>query len=47
MSLTKAKHGDTVRVLSFVFIIAQFDTKNREYLIGWLQKISLRQLLFE
>ena len=47
MNLTTATHGDAVKVLSFVFIIAQSDTRNIEYLISWLQKISLEQLLFE
>ena len=44
---TTATHGDAVRVLSFVFIIAQSDTKNMEYLFSLLQKISAEQLLFE
>ena len=47
MSLTTASHGDAVRVLSFAFIISQIDTRNREYLISWLQKKSLKQLLFD
>ena len=47
MTLTTSKQGDAVRVLSSVFIIAQSDTRNIEYLITWLQKISLKQLLFE
>ena len=34
-------------VLSSVFIIAQSDTRNIEYLISWLQKLSLEGLLFE
>ena len=34
-------HSDAVRVLSSVFIIAQSDTRNIEYLISWLQEISL------
>ena len=34
-------------VLSSVIIIAQSDTRNTEYLIDWLNKISLNQLLFE
>ena len=45
MSSTTANHGDAVRVLCFVFIIAQSDTKNIECLTSWLQKISLEQLL--
>ena len=47
MILTTAAAGDTVRALSSVFIIAQSDNKNREYLVSWLQKISLKQLFFE
>ena len=47
LSLTAAKHGVAVRVLSAVFIVAQIDTRNMEYLICWLQKISLEQLLFD
>ena len=47
MSSTTANHGDAVRVLCSVFIIAQSDTKNTECLTSWLQKISLEQLLFE
>ena len=35
-------HGDAMRVLSSVFITGQSDTKSREYLISWLEK-----LLFE
>ena len=34
-------------VLSSVIIIAQSDTKNIEYIICWVNKISLEQLLFE
>ena len=37
-----ATHDDAMRVFSSVFITGQSDTKNREYLITWLQK-----LLFE
>ena len=44
--LATANHGDAVKALSSVFIIAQSDTRN-EYLIRWLQKISLEQLLFQ
>ena len=40
-------HGDAVRVLSSVFIIAQSDIRNTEYLISWLQKISLEEPVFE
>ena len=47
MSSATATHGDAVRVLSSVFIIVQRDTGNREHLISWLQKKSLKQLLFE
>ena len=47
MILTTAAAGDTERALSSVFIIAQSDNKNREYLVSWLQKISLKQLFFE
>ena len=43
----RGAHGDAVRVLSFIFITAQKDTRNREYLISWLLKISLKQLLFQ
>ena len=38
---------DAVRVLSFVFIIAQSDTWSRDNLISRLQKIGLEKLLFE
>ena len=38
---------DAVKVLSSVFIITQSDIENIEYLISWLQEISLKQLLFE
>ena len=34
-------------VPSSVIIIAQSDTRNIEYVIGWLKKILLEQLLFE
>ena len=34
-------------VLSSVIIIAQGHTRNTEYVIGWLKKINLEQLLFE
>ena len=47
MSLTTATHGDAMRVVSSVFIIAQTDTRNREYLIRRLQKKSLKQILFD
>ena len=47
MSLTTATHGDAMRVVSSVFIIAQIDTRNREYLIRRLQKKSLKQILFD
>ena len=47
MSSATATHGDAVRVLSSVFDIAQSNTRNREYLISWLQKKRLKQLLFE
>ena len=47
MGSTTAAAGDTVRALSSVFIIAQSDNKNREYLVIWLQKINLKQLFFE
>ena len=36
-----------VWVLSPVIIIPQSDTVNIEYVIGWLKKIGLEQLLFE
>ena len=42
-----SSHDGAVRVLSSVFIIAQSDTGNREYLISWLQKESLKQLLLK
>ena len=45
--MTTATHGYAVRFLSSVFITAQSDTRNREYLISWLLKISLEQLIFE
>ena len=47
MSLTTATHGDAMRVVSSVFIIAQIDTRNREYLIRRLQKKILKQILFD
>ena len=47
MSLTTATHGDAMRVVSSVFIIAQIDTRNREYLIRQLQKKILKQILFD
>ena len=47
MSLTTATHGDAMRVVSSVFIIAQIDTRNREYLIRRLQKKVLKQILFD
>ena len=47
MSLTTATHGDAMRVVSSVFIIAQIDTRNREYLIRRLQKKILQQILFD
>ena len=34
-----------MRLLSSAIIIAQSDTRNTEYLISWLQKLSLEQLL--
>ena len=40
MTSTNATHSDAVRVLSSVFIIAQSDTRNIEYLISWLQKLK-------
>ena len=40
-------HDGVMRVLSFVFITVQNDTRNTGYLISWLQKISLEQLLFD
>ena len=36
-----------MRVVSSVFIIAQIDTRNREYLIRRLQKKILKQILFD
>ena len=47
LTSTTATHSDAVRVLSFLFIIAQIGTRNTEYLSSWLQKIRLQQLLFE
>ena len=47
MSLTTATHDDAVGVVSSVFIIAQIDTRNREYLIRRLQKKCLKQTLFD
>ena len=38
MSSTTATHSDVVRLLSSVSVIAQSDSRNREYLISWLQK---------
>ena len=38
---------DSVKVIYFGFIITQSNRKNIEYLINWLQKIRLEQLLFE
>ena len=46
MSLTTAMHSYDV-VLSSVIIIAESDTRNIEYVIGWLKKISLEQLFFD
>ena len=40
-------YGDGVRVLSFVITTAQSDTRNKMYIISWLQKISLEQMLLE
>ena len=39
MTSETATHSDAVGRLSSVFIIAQSDTRNIEYLISWLQKI--------
>ena len=36
-----------VSVLSSVIIISQSDTRNIEYVIGWLKKILLEKLLLE
>ena len=57
MSSTTTAHGDALRVLFSVFIIAESDSRNIECLQKmvtetitngyWLQKISLEQLLFE
>ena len=47
VSSTTATHGDAVTVLSSVFITAQNDARNIVYLISWLQKVSLEQLLFD
>ena len=46
MSWATPTHGDAVRVLPSVSINTQSDTRNIEYLISWLQKISLEQLIF-
>ena len=45
MTSTLAPDVDGVKIRSFLIIIAQSDTKNIEYLISCLQKISLEQLL--
>ena len=45
MTSTLAPDGDGVKIRSFLIIITQSDTKNTEYLISCLQKISLEQLL--
>ena len=45
MSSTTATHS--YGVSSFSVIIAQSDAINIEYAIGWLEKTSLEQLLFE
>ena len=37
MTSTTATHSDALRVLSSIFIIAQIDTGNIEYLISWLK----------
>ena len=42
-----ATHSDAVRVIFSVFIIAQIVTRNILYFISWLQKVSLKKLLFE
>ena len=47
MSSTAPTYGDGVRVLSFVITTAQSDTRNKMYIIRWLQKTSLEQMLFE
>ena len=35
------------RTLSSLIIAAKSDTRNIEYVIGWLNEISLEMLLFE
>ena len=45
MTSTLAPDGDGVKIRSFLIITTQSDTKNTEYLISCLQKISLEQLL--
>ena len=47
MSWATATHSDAVRVLPSVSVNTQSDTRNIEYLISWLQKISLEQLIFD
>ena len=40
MTSTTATHSDVLRLLSYVFTIAQSDIGNTEYLIiSWLQKL--------
>ena len=45
VSLAPAPHVDGVGVLSSVIIIAWSGARNIEYLINWLQEVSLEQLL--
>ena len=38
MNPATATHSDAMRVFSSVFVIAQRYTRDKEYLISWLQK---------
>ena len=46
MTSTTVTHSDGGKIHSSVFIIAQSDTRNKDYFISWFQKIVLEQLLF-
>ena len=45
--LGKTLHIYVFRALYSVIIAAKSDTRNKEYVIGWLNEISLEKLLFE
>ena len=47
MSSTTATRSYGVRILYSVIIFSQSDTRNKEYVTGYLKKISLQQLFFE